>query len=132
MDNRLSAEFELRLPKLWFGLAFIGLLALGVVSLIPAPDLGGNDKIGHFISYAMLSAWFSLLVEQRKLLWRILFGLIAYGLLLEFLQSLTSYRSGDLTDAVANSLGVITGLAFYFSPLRRLLGKLDLWLSARF
>ena len=124
--------FELKLPKLWFGLAIIGLLALGVVSLIPAPDLGGNDKIGHFIAYAMLSAWFSLLVEQRKSLWRILFGLIAYGLFLELLQGLTSYRSGDLADAVANSLGVITGLGFYFSPLRQLLRKLDLWLLARF
>ena len=124
--------FELKLPKLWFGLAIIGLLALGVVSLIPAPDLGGNDKIAHFISYAMLSAWFSLLVEQRKSLWSILFGLIAYGLFLELLQGLTSYRSGDLADAVANSLGVITGLAFYFSPLRQLLRKLDLWLLARF
>ena len=126
------AGFELKLPKLWFGLAIIGLLALGVVSLIPAPDLGGNDKIGHFMAYAMLSAWFSLLVEQRKSLWSILFGLIAYGLFLELLQGLTSYRSGDLADAVANSLGVITGLAFYFSPLRQLLRKLDLWLLARF
>ena len=125
------AGFELKLPKLWFGLAIIGLLALGVVSLIPAPDLGGNDKIGHFIAYAMLSAWFSLLVEQRKSLWHILFGLIAYGLFLELLQGLTSYRSGDLADAVANSLGVITGLGFYFSPLRQLLRKLDLWLLAR-
>jgi hypothetical protein len=132
MDNRLRAGFELKLPKLWFGLAIIGLLALGVVSLIPAPDLGGNDKIGHFISYAMLSAWFSLLVEQRKSLWSILFGLIVYGLLLEFLQGLISYRSGDLADAVANSLGVITGLVFYFSPLRRVLRNVDRWLLARF
>ena len=131
MDNRVATGSELKLAKFWFGLAFIGLLALGVVSLIPAPDLGGNDKIGHFIAYALLSTWFSLLVEQRKSLWQILFGLIAYGLLLEFLQSLTSYRSGDLADAVANSLGVMTGLAFYFSPLRRILRKVDRWLLAR-
>ena len=132
VDNRHQTGSELKLVKFWFGLAFIWLLALGVVSLIPAPDLGGNDKIGHFISYAILSAWFSLLVEQRKSLWSILFGLIAYGLFLELLQGLTSYRSGDLADAVANSLGVITGLAFYFSPLRQLLRKLDLWLLTRF
>ncbi len=132
MDNRLQTESELKLEKLWFVLTCIWLLAFGVVSLIPAPDLGGNDKIGHFISYAMLSAWISLLVKQRKTLWRILFGLIAYGLLLEFLQSLTSYRSGDPADAVANSLGVMTGLAFYFSPLRRILRKVDRWLMAQF
>jgi len=131
MPGRLQTEFELKLPRLWFVLACIGLLSLAVVSLIPVPDLGGSDKFGHFFSYAMLSAYLSLLVEQRKSLWRILFGLIAYGLFLEFMQSLTDYRSGDLADALANSLGVTTGLAFYFSPLRRILRKVDRWLSAR-
>jgi len=77
MPGRLQTEFELKLPKLWFLLGFSGLLALGVVSLIPVPDLGGGDKFGHFISYAMLSAFYSLLVEQRKSLWRILFELMA-------------------------------------------------------
>ena len=128
MNNRLQTEIGLKLPKFWFGLAFIGLLTLAVVSLIPVPDLGGSDKFGHFISYAMLSAFYSLLVEQRKTLWRILFGLIAYGLLLEILQGLTDYRSGDLADALANSLGVITGLGFYFTPLRQILRKVDRWL----
>jgi len=132
MNNRLQTEIGLKLLMFWYVLAFIGLLALTVVSLIPVPDLGGSDKVGHFIAYAMLSAFFSLLVDQRKSLWRILFGLIIYGLLLEFLQGLTSYRSGDLADAVANSLGVMTGLAFYFSPLRRVLRKVDRWLLARF
>ena len=131
MNNRLQTEIGLKLPKFWYVLAFIGLLTLAVVSLIPVPDLGGSDKFGHFISYAMLSAFYSLLVEQRKTLWRILFGLIAYGLLLEILQGLTDYRSGDLTDALANSLGVITGLGFYFSPLRQILRKVDRWLLAR-
>jgi len=128
MNNKLQTEIGLKLPKFWYVLAFIGLLTLAVVSLIPVPDLGGSDKFGHFISYAMLSAFYSLLVEQRKTLWRILFGLIAYGLLLEILQGLTDYRSGDLADALANSLGVITGLGFYFSPLRQILRKVDRWL----
>jgi VanZ family protein len=131
MPDRLQAEFELKLPKLWFVLACIGLLSLAVVSLMPVPDIGGSDKFGHFISYAMLSAYLSLLVEQQKSLWRIVFGLIAYGLFLEFMQSLTDYRSGDLADALANSLGAITGLAFYFSPLRRILRTVDRWLLSR-
>ena len=131
MPGRLQSEFELKLPKLWFVLACIGLLSLAVVSLMPVPDIGGSDKFGHFISYAMLSAYLSLLVEQRKSLWRIVFGLIAYGLFLEFMQSLTDYRSGDLADALANSLGAITGLAFYFSPLRRILRTVDRWLLTR-
>lgn len=131
MKNNLPTELELRLAKVWFALAYLVLLAYGAVSLIPAPDMGGSDKVAHFVAYAVLSAWFSLLVEQRKSLWLILFGLVGYGLLLEFLQSLTSYRQGDMADAVANSLGVIVGLAFYFSPLRRILRLIDSWLLSR-
>ena len=131
MNNSPPAELELRLAKFWFLLAYILLLGLGILSLIPAPDIGGSDKIAHFAAYAVLSAWFSLLVEQRKSLWVVLFGLISYGLLLEFLQSLTSYRQGDAADAIANSLGVMTGLVLYFSPLRRILRQIDGWLMSR-
>jgi len=123
---------ELRLARYWFGLAYIMLLVFGILSLMPGPDIGDSDKIAHFVSYAALSAWFSLIIEERKSLWRILIGLISYGLLLELLQSLTSYRIGDLADALANSLGVITGLTFYFSPLRRILRKIDRWLLTQF
>ena len=131
MNNSSSDVLELRLAKFWFLLAYILLLGLGILSLIPAPDIGGSDKIAHFAAYAVLSAWFSLLVEQRKSLWLVLFGLIGYGLLLEFLQSLTSYRHGDVADAIANSLGVMTGLVFYFSPLRRILRQIDGRLMSR-
>ena len=120
---------ELRLTRYWFALAYMMLLVFGILSLIPGPDIGDSDKIAHFVGYAALSAWFSLIIEQRKSLWHILIGLISYGLLLELLQSLTSYRFGDLADVVANSLGVVTGLVFYFSPLRRILRKVDSWLA---
>ena len=131
MESSLQSRGELGLAKVWFALAYVLLLALAVLSLIPAHDVGDSDKIAHFIAYGLLSAWFSLIVAQRRSLWIILFGLIGYGLLLEWLQSLTSYRSGDIADAIANSLGVITGLVFYFSPLRGVLRKVDRWLLTR-
>lgn len=128
MKDNLTTQLELRLAKFWFLLAYISLLGLGVLSLVPTPDIGGSDKMAHFAAYAMLSGWFSLLIRQPKSLWFILFGLIGYGLLLELLQSFTSYRQGDLADAIANGLGVIFGLVFYFSPLRHILRRLDNWL----
>jgi VanZ family protein len=124
-------QSELQLPRLWFTLAYALTLTVGVLSLIPAPDPGVSDKVVHFLTYAILSAGFSLIVEARKSLWLILFGLICYGLLLEWLQGLTGYRMEDMSDALANSLGVITGLGFYFSPLRGILRRLDAWLKIR-
>jgi len=126
-----SIDTKLELPKLWLTLAYSVTLVVGVLSLIPGPDIGGSDKLAHFLTYAMLSAGFSLIVEQRKSLWLILIGLITYGLLLELLQGLTGYRIEDMADALANSLGVITGLGFYFSPLRGILRRFERWLLSR-
>jgi VanZ family protein len=131
MNPTVHTGQELRLTKLWFFLAYMLLLVTGVISLMPAPDIGGSDKIAHFIVFLSLSAWFSLIVEHRKSLWLVLIGLIAYGLLLELLQGLTTYRTGDFRDALANSLGVVSGIVFYFSPLRRLLRQVDVWLQVR-
>jgi hypothetical protein len=44
------------------------------------------------------------------------------------LQSLTEYRYADPEDALANSLGVVFGLLFHFSPLRLVLLKVDAYL----
>ena len=131
MLEQPSFNSELQLRKLWFALAYGITLVVGVLSLIPGPDIGGSDKLAHFLTYAILSAGFSLIVEQRRSLWLILFGLIAYGLLLEFLQGLTGYRYEDMADALANSLGVITGLGFYFTPLRDILKRFEGWLLSR-
>jgi VanZ family protein len=124
-----TAQFELHLRPLWFGLAYALLLVVAFLSLAPAtPNIGGSDKLGHFLAYVMLSMTFSILIRQRLSLWWVLFGLIAFGVLMEYLQGLTGYRYADPEDALANSLGVVFGLLFHFSPLRRVLLKVDAYL----
>jgi VanZ family protein len=118
--------FELHLRPFWFGLAYCLLLAVAILSLTPAvPNVGGSDKLGHFLVYAVLSIAFSLIIRQRKTLWRILFGLISFGILMECLQGLTAYRYADPEDALANSVGVVFGLLLHFSPMRGVLLKMD-------
>ena len=120
------APFELHLRSLWFGLAYAQLLLVAILSLAPAtPNVGGSDKLGHFLAYAALSVGFSVIVRQRKTLWWILFGLISFGVLMEYLQGLTGYRYADPEDALANSAGVVFGLLFHFSFLRGVLLKVD-------
>jgi VanZ family protein len=124
-----AAQFELHLRPLWFGLAYALLLVVAVLSLAPAtPNIGGSDKLGHFLAYAMLSMTFSIIIRQRLSLWWVLFGLIAFGVLIEYLQGLTGYRYADPEDALADSIGVVFGLLFHFSPLRRVLLKVDAYL----
>ncbi|TDJ30626.1 MAG: hypothetical protein E2O57_01050 [Gammaproteobacteria bacterium] len=120
-----SDQPELQLRKLWLGLGYALLVAVAVLSLIPGPDVGGSDKFLHFTTYALLSGWFSLLVKYPRSLWLVFIGLTFFGVSMEYLQGMTSYRFQDINDAIANSLGAMVGIICHFSPLRRILVKID-------
>jgi len=86
--------------------------ALVWLSLSPSPPDPGfayGDKLGHFAAYALLMFWFAYL--YRGLQVRIAYALlwIAMGIGLEFAQGATSYRSYELADMAANTLGVLAG-----------------------
>ncbi len=113
-------------PRLWFGIAYAMLAVVAVLSLMPdPPGAGVSDKLLHFTAYAGLSAGFSTLVRfHRQLLW-VVVGLIAYGILIEFLQGLTGYRFMETLDVLANSAGVMTGLLVRLTPLPRWFRRLE-------
>ncbi|MCP4494908.1 MAG: VanZ family protein [Gammaproteobacteria bacterium] len=117
---------ELRFQVLWYGIGFSMLVMVTVLSLMPVSgDVGVNDKLIHLLVYACLSGWFSLIVRHRRSLIGVFIGLVVFGLLIEFLQGLTEYRSAELADAIANSIGVFIGMGIYFTPLYRLMRKFD-------
>ena len=116
----------LSLTRLWYAVGGIMLLAVAIVSLLPAPpDIGVSDKLSHFLTYVVLSGWFSLLARQRTVLVGSIIALIAYGMLIEWLQGLTGYRYAEWGDVIANSAGCLLGTAGYFGPLRRSFIRLD-------
>jgi hypothetical protein len=115
-----SRQFEpLKHPVLCYGTAYAVLLAVAVVSLMPAPSMGGSDKLYHFFSYAGLSFGFVLLVRTIPQLALAAIGLTAYGVLLELLQGLTGYRQMEALDMLANGLGVLAAVPLWWSPLPR-------------
>ncbi|WP_219007038.1 VanZ family protein [Aquimarina litoralis] len=76
----------------------------------------GSDKIGHLLAYFVFTiVWFAFFFyskkQSRKFItswtWAATFGFL-FGNLMEFLQAiLTSYRSPDWQDALANTSGII-------------------------
>ena len=126
-----QAKAILRLRWLWFTCGFGMLVLVTILSLMPVSGVSGNDKLAHILMYAFLSSWFSLLVIRDQSLWWVLFGLIAYGLLMEFLQGLTDYRSAEIADAIANSIGATIGLIFRFTRVRVWFIRIDQLLSER-
>lgn len=113
---------SLRFAWWWklIGLLMIGALIL--VSLIPPPssDLRLSDKQLHFMSYALLGFWFGAIYLKVNF-GRIALGLIALGIGIEFAQNTTGYRSLEIADMVADSLGTFAGLLLAATPLGGLL-----------
>jgi hypothetical protein len=93
-----------------------------VLSLIPVDvDLGGRDKLGHFLAYGSLTLWFGMIFSSRIAQLGIALAFCAMGVGLEFLQGLTGYRSMDVADMIANALGAALGWGLAQTPLKHAL-----------
>ena len=116
---------DLKHPRLWLSLQVFGMVAVGVLSLLPAPDMGGSDKLLHFIAYGAMSGGLSLLLPSwgRRVLGAVLVAL--YGVLLEYLQGLTGYRMFDPADMLTNAAGAACGLVLGLGPLARGFRRID-------
>lgn len=82
------------------------------LSLTPSPPDPGfayGDKVGHLLAYGLLMFWFCYLYRYRYTRLAYGAGWIALGIALEFAQGATGYRSVELADMAANSLGVLLG-----------------------
>lgn len=115
----------LRFPRVWLGLWWLAIAVTIVVCLIPPPPLAlpqNSDKVEHFLAYFLLaSAAVQIYRTRAALLWAGA-GLVLLGVGIEFLQgALTTDRMADPMDALANSVGVVAGMAVAFTPLRDLL-----------
>jgi VanZ family protein len=119
-----------RRPWLWVGLWVIVIAAVVIGSLVPAHDLpkvpAGFDKLEHFGAYALLAAG-AVQLFVRRLSWAfVCVMLVLMGIGIEYLQGQMGLgRMLDRQDALANTIGVLIGLATAFTPWRDALLRLD-------
>lgn len=82
------------------------------LSLTPSPpqvDVQYGDKLGHFGAYGLLMLWFSFLYPRLRVQALYAISFISMGIGLEFWQGWLGYRTYDLMDMAANSIGVLLG-----------------------
>ncbi len=124
-------------PWLWCALWLAMIAAVAATCLMPAKDLPPTpfdhfDKLEHFCAYLALSGYGGMLLARSGARALAALAMIALGVGLEFAQAaLTDSRSGDVADAVANSLGAVAGLALGRTPAALWLLRLDAWLARR-
>jgi VanZ family protein len=110
----IAALLTPRLRPAWRLLLGLLLVVISYLALSPVPPRGldsGWDKLNHLLAFGALafSAFFS--VERQRTRWLYTpLGLLAYGVLIELLQSQLPPRSADARDVLADALGIALGL----------------------
>ena len=96
----------------WRWLLGVAMLTLMVLSLMPpSPSMPstGWDKTNHMLGFAVLALLGHFAWPGRR--WSMLLGLLAYGGLIEVLQSFTPDRFAEFGDLVADGAGLVAGEA---------------------
>lgn len=96
------------------GAFWVLLLAVAVMSLLPGEKLPAFsatiwDKAQHAGGYAALATLGLWAYGGRVATVRLMLALMAFGVGIEFAQSATGWRQGDVRDALANTAGLAVG-----------------------
>ena len=123
----MKAPYLKRYPLSHFVIALVIILSLAPFPEMPyLQNVNLLDKWVHFVMYGgmCLVIWWEYWKQHEKIDWQhILIGAIVLpicmGIMLEFMQEhLTTCRSGDWLDAVANTVGVLLGAVVGY-PIRK-------------
>jgi len=131
----------LRYSRHWRVASLILLLVVLAGTLMPAvwfwPDRGqflawfvDVDKWLHGVTFVVLAIWFAGQYRPRSY-WRIGTGLIFFGVLIEACQRLVTYRSAELFDIVADSIGIAIGLIIAMAGLGGWSLRIENWYISR-
>lgn len=112
---------NLRYRRTWLALGGLWIALVIILSLMSKPlhplSFEQSDKFSHLLAYGWLMLWFCQLYAGQAMRLGLALALIALGVGLEFLQSLTPNRSYDLFDMAANTAGVSLGWLLACTPL---------------
>jgi VanZ family protein len=101
---------------------FITYLSLDSFSEINIP-INNSDKFFHSIAYFFLAlSWFFAVEKSHSIIKYkivVVFFVIIFGIIIEVLQSsLTTYRTADYYDIMANSFGILIAMVLFNRLLR--------------
>ncbi len=103
-------------------IAIVITVAILGLSLVKMPDTGVSveniDKAYHSFAYFILTiTWLLSFYKHPQKKYLITISCIIFGIIIEILQNvLTNYRTGEILDVFANSLGSLLAL-FVFSMI---------------
>jgi hypothetical protein len=130
----------LRYARRWQIAGGLILLAILAGAIAPAilPWLSGGssglpnvDKWMHGIAFALLAIWFTG-QYARPSYGRVAIMLLAYGLLIEVVQTFVPYRTAEWADLAADAIGIGVGLAIATMATGGWSARAEEWLERKF
>ena len=120
---------DLKYKKLWLSIGWALIALIWYLSLTPdpMPDMGmdNSDKLGHFLAYGVLMGWFAQIYINARLRIVLVIVFIMMGVLIEYVQGMTDYRSFQYADMLADGLGVMLAFVITQGPLSHMLKKFE-------
>ncbi len=125
----VTRHTHLEYRHLWLVIGYMLITWVVYQTLAASPVSTGfdiSDKLIHTVGYFVLMGWFVQIYhgKRQKFYWALFF--IGMGIGLEFLQDLTGVRFFEVSDMLANGLGVLLAWALSvtrFSDSLRILEK---------
>lgn len=112
----------------------IGVLVLTLMPMVLMDvrmrHLASYDKLAHCIAFLILAVWFSGQYSRRSYV-KVAFGLLAFGALIEGCQYLTTYRSAEWLDLLADAVGIVLGMGIALAGAGGWSLRTERWLLAR-
>ena len=99
--------------RAWLAVGWLLVIFVIWITLTPKPPhelqvIPHLDKVGHFLAYALLTAWFAAALSGRKWLTSLTIAFIVMGGVLEILQRFTG-RDPSAFDWLIDTGGAVLG-----------------------
>lgn len=125
------SEHTLQRRALWLVIGCVLIAAVIWLSLTPEPIsipvIKVSDKLEHAFAYAVLMGWFGQLYQRPMMRLGYAFSFALMGAVLEFAQGMSGERVFQVSDMVANTVGILVA----WIALRNGADRVLLWFERR-
>jgi hypothetical protein len=121
-------SFKLTHRRTWIALGVVIIAAIWILSLIPNPPhigVEGEDKVGHVVAYGVLMLWWSQILIRSWDRLIIAAAFITMGIVIEFVQGWTGWRTFEVADMIADAIGVAMGWCTACTPAGSILARFE-------